>query len=242
MAAGRTRPAARRGPEPGITPSNGRWVGIGPPGASMWCQRISALARSRQLHALRGLMEKGSRVSDFSLRGLPPHRVPPIACSFASVRHWLRKGRPWRSALHATPGVSLSRGGPTARPLVAETVLVVAAVAALLPLFGRVAVDATGRDQRYAECDRRGPRLAGPHAALAFARRTADLRSRSLRERLCRRAGFGGRPGSRPGCRLRWPTLAPGREPRFSRRSGMRRRASRNFACSSARAWATCSR
>jgi hypothetical protein len=84
------------------------------------------------------------------------------------------------------PGESFSRRGLIAWPLMAEAVLVIGTVAALLPWFDRFAADDAGREGRFAESivAVRGlpnpvlPSLCASHGAMA---------EPFVRERLCRR-------------------------------------------------------
>ena len=121
-----------------------------------------------------------------------------------------------------------------------EAVLVVVAVAALLPWFDRVAADDAGRDRRFAEgiVEVRGlpnpvlPLLCASHGGLA---------EPLVRERLCRRTDSAAAAADLDRMPCRWPMRARAPATRFSRRSRTRKRAARSFACSSAKAWATCS-
>jgi len=84
------------------------------------------------------------------------------------------------------PDLSLPRGNVAAWPLVAETALVVVAVALLLPWFSRVAGDDAGRDRRFAEAivTVRGlPDPVLPALCASYGASAEPL----VRERLCRR-------------------------------------------------------
>ncbi len=88
------------------------------------------------------------------------------------------------------PEVALPRGNLAAWPLVAETALVVIAVAILLPWFDRVAADDAGRDRRFAEAivTLRGlPIPVLPSLCASYGGLVEPL----LRERLCRRSEWG---------------------------------------------------
>ena len=84
------------------------------------------------------------------------------------------------------PGVSLSRDGAIAGPLVAEAVLVVVAIGALLPWFNRLADDDVGRDRRFAQSIIAVSGL--PNAVLpALCASYGALVEPVVHERLCRR-------------------------------------------------------
>ena len=136
-------------------------------------------------------------------KGYAQHRgstLPP------AVRHRLG----WSSVPHSLarePDVSLPRGNVAAWPLVAETALVVVAVALLLPWFDRVAADDAGRDRRFAEAIVTVRGL--PNPVLPVALRVLRRAGRAARARAALPPQSNSRPPrTSPGCPPRSPMPA----------------------------------